>query len=135
MKHPVAGGAGFTGSNYFCGLLSFRWGVNNTSVTLLDALTYAGQRENLAPIEGDPRFKLAAVSHVDRSTSSASEFVNTNVLDTQILLDLVRSHKKIDTLCLGTKIVNCGGDPSRMNDNYCLGSIKSVRLQFTYRTI
>lgn len=126
MKYLVTGGAGFIGSNYVRGLLTSKWGTDTTAVTVLDALTYAGRRENLASIDGDPRFKFvhgsinnvnlvaeltrdvdvivhfAAESHVDRSITSASEFVTTNVLGTQILLDSIKTQKKIRFLHVST---------------------------------
>lgn len=110
MKHLlITGGAGFIGSNFIHYLL------NNTTdieVTNLDALTYAGNRENLSTIETDPRYKFihgnindhqllknifqdtpinyivhfAAESHVDRSISDPLLFVQTNVLGTANLL-------------------------------------------------
>ena len=126
MKYLVTGGAGFIGSNYVRGLLTSKWGTDTTAVTVLDALTYAGRRENLASIDGDPRFKFvqgsindvnlvaeltqdvdvlvhfAAESHVDRSITSASEFVTTNVLGTQILLDSIKNRNKIRFLHVST---------------------------------
>jgi dTDP-glucose 4,6-dehydratase len=126
VKYLVTGGAGFIGSNYVRGLLTSKWGTDTTAVTVLDALTYAGRRENLASIDGDPRFKFvqgsindvnlvaeltqdvdvlvhfAAESHVDRSITSASEFVTTNVLGTQILLDSIKNRNKIRFLHVST---------------------------------
>ena len=126
VKYLVTGGAGFIGSNYVRGLLTSKWGVDTTAVTVLDALTYAGRRENLELVEADPRLKFAhgsindvnlvseltqdvdvivhfaAESHVDRSITSASEFVTTNVLGTQILLDSVKNRKDIRFLHVST---------------------------------
>ena len=59
VKYLVTGGAGFIGSNYVRGLLTSKWGVDTTAVTVLDALTYAGRRENLELVEADPRLKFA----------------------------------------------------------------------------
>jgi dTDP-glucose 4,6-dehydratase len=111
MKIFVTGGAGFIGSNYVRGLLGGMWGPGTDSVTVFDALTYAGNLENLAPVSTSPRFKFvrgdirnpsevrdamkghdcvvhfAAESHVDRSIDSASIFMETNVLGTQVLLE------------------------------------------------
>lgn len=112
MRILVTGGAGFIGSNFvrriIDGTLS---GI--TSVTVLDKLTYAGTRTNLAGlphdsfefIEGDicdqeltlklakshdAIVNFAAESHVDRSISGSRDFVQTNVLGTQTLLDAAR---------------------------------------------
>ena len=111
MKILVTGGAGFIGSNYVRGLLGGMWGPGTDSVTVFDALTYAGNLENLAPVRTSPRFSFvrgdirnptevrdamkghdcvvhfAAESHVDRSIDSASIFMETNVLGTQVLLE------------------------------------------------
>jgi dTDP-glucose 4,6-dehydratase len=107
----VTGAAGFIGSNYVRHLLGGDYeGFEDSRVTVLDKLTYAGNRENLAPVadrvgyefvEGDicdgqlvaelmpghdAVVHFAAESHVDRSITGASEFVLTNVLGTQKLL-------------------------------------------------
>ncbi|SEG73733.1 dTDP-glucose 4,6-dehydratase [Nonomuraea solani] len=95
----VTGGAGFIGSHFVHGL-------RDAEVTVLDKLTYAGNRANLGGVphaftQGDicdpdvlhqvvPGHDLvvnfAAESHVDRSIEGAAEFVRTNVLGTQTLL-------------------------------------------------
>lgn len=104
----MTGGAGFIGTNFISH--TFRHHPEDR-VTVLDALTYAGRRENLSRFERDPRFRFvkgdicdrdvvdhlvrgadavvhfAAESHVDRSIRSAAEFVRTNVLGTQNILD------------------------------------------------
>ena len=111
MKIFVTGGAGFIGSNYVRGLLQGRWGEQIEQVTVFDALTYAGNLNNLNPVSSDSRFRFvhgdirkpeevlralrghghvvhfAAESHVDRSIDSASIFMSTNVLGTQTMLD------------------------------------------------
>ncbi|MFN0243009.1 MAG: dTDP-glucose 4,6-dehydratase [Planctomycetota bacterium] len=114
----VTGGSGFIGSNFVHMLVELRpaWRIVN-----LDALTYAGNRENLKSVEELPRYRFvhgditrpedveraldearghggvcivhfAAESHVDRSIQSSLPFVQTNVVGTQILLDLARKH-------------------------------------------
>ncbi len=111
----VTGAAGFIGSNFVRLLLRER---PNTHVVALDALTYAGNLENLVDCERNPRYSFvrgdicdaevltpiferrldavvnfAAESHVDRSILGAQEFVRTNVLGVQVLLDLSRRHE------------------------------------------
>jgi len=111
MNILVTGGAGFIGSHYVRQVLAgaYPGSDGDTRITVLDKLTYAGNLANL-PAE-HPRLKIvvgdvcdaellidllpghdavvhfAAESHVDRSISGASEFVRTNVLGTQNLLD------------------------------------------------
>jgi dTDP-glucose 4,6-dehydratase len=109
----VTGGAGFIGSAYVRALLQDEYaGAVGASVTVLDLLSYSGNRDNL-PVS-DPRLRFvqgdisdsdllrellpghdavvhfAAESHVDRSISGAMPFVTTNVLGTQTLLDAAR---------------------------------------------
>lgn len=108
----VTGGAGFIGSAFIHQVLEE---TSNVKIINFDALTYAGNLENLKgldgtrhqfikgdicdktavlnalPDEADAVFNFAAESHVDRSISSASEFVTTNVLGTQVLLDAARA--------------------------------------------
>jgi dTDP-glucose 4,6-dehydratase len=111
----VTGGAGFIGSHLVRTVL--RGGYDafvDASVIVLDKLTYAGNLANLQPVWGNPRLQFvkgdildaklvddvisdvdtvvhfAAESHVDRSILGASEFVRTNVVGTQTLLDRAR---------------------------------------------
>jgi dTDP-glucose 4,6-dehydratase len=110
----VTGGAGFIGSSYVRAVLQDQFAeVTGASVTVLDTLTYSGNRANIP--ESDPRLTFvrgdirdadlvrgllpghdvivhfAAESHVDRSINSAVEFVETNMLGTQVLLDAARA--------------------------------------------
>jgi len=112
MKYLVTGGAGFIGSHYVRTLLGDAWGLTPpTKLTVLDKLTYAGNLANLEPVLHDDRFHFvegdildprlvdelitdadvvvhfAAESHVDRSILGAADFVMTNVVGTQTLLD------------------------------------------------
>lgn len=108
----VTGGAGFIGSAFIHQVLEE---TSDVEIINFDALTYAGNPANLdglnaarhtfikgdicdktAVLEALPDgceaiFNFAAESHVDRSISSASEFVTTNVLGTQVLLDAARA--------------------------------------------
>ena len=111
----VTGGAGFIGGNFV--LQAVRDGI---TVVNLDALTYAGNRDTLAPLEGDARhvfvhgdigdaqlvarllqehqpdavINFAAESHVDRSIDGPAAFVQTNVVGTLSLLEQVRDYWK-----------------------------------------
>jgi dTDP-glucose 4,6-dehydratase len=118
MRYLVTGGAGFIGSHYVRSLLSPGWtSAEVTSVTVLDSLTYAGNRANLDPVVDDPRLTFvhgdicdadlvdgliseadavvhfAAESHVDRSIDGARIFVHTNVIGTQTLLEAALRHR------------------------------------------
>jgi len=107
----VTGGAGFIGSAFL------RQVLDNTDLDIVnfDALTYAGNPENLEGLDGrrhrfvkgdicdrsaviesvpdrcDAIFNFAAESHVDRSIHSADEFLRTNIIGTQVLLDAARA--------------------------------------------
>lgn len=112
----VTGGAGFIGSNFVQYLLN-----NEPEIELLvnlDLLTYAGNLENLAEVEHDPRYcfirgdvrdrdlvdglfvqhqfdtvvHFAAESHVDRSITEPEVFLSTNVMGTQTLLDTAKKY-------------------------------------------
>ena len=112
MRLLVTGGAGFIGSHYVRRVLSDAWGMRAPDdVVVLDKLTYAGNLANLAPVKDDARLRFvegdildralvdrlmaecdavvhfAAESHVDRSILGAADFVMTNVVGTQTLLD------------------------------------------------
>lgn len=110
MKLFVTGGAGFIGSNYVRHVL----GSTDDEITVFDALTYAGNLENLDGLDTDPRFRFvkgdicnraavrdamdghdvvvhfAAESHVDRSIVDPDTFVRTNCDGTNVLCDTAR---------------------------------------------
>jgi dTDP-glucose 4,6-dehydratase len=116
VKILVTGGAGFIGSEYVRTVLSDP-NTGPAAVTVLDALTYSGNRANLDPVADDPRLTFvtgdicdidlvdevvaghdaivhfAAESHVDRSILGARPFVVTNVMGTQTLLDAALRHR------------------------------------------
>jgi dTDP-glucose 4,6-dehydratase len=109
MRLLVCGGAGFIGSSYLRVALAERPG---DELTVLDKLTYAGRRENLAGLEDritfvegaiedrrlvrevaegcDAVVNFAAETHVDRSIADQEAFVRTHVMGTAVLLDVVR---------------------------------------------
>jgi len=113
-KILVTGGAGFIGANFVLDYLR----ETGESVVNLDKLTYAGNLENLAALEGDARHvfvrgdigdralmdrllaehrpraivHFAAESHVDRSIHGPGEFIRTNIDGTFTLLEAVRGY-------------------------------------------
>ncbi|MGH3879524.1 MAG: dTDP-glucose 4,6-dehydratase [Actinophytocola sp.] len=111
MRVLVTGGAGFIGSHYVRKVLGGAYdSLADAEVVVLDKLTYAGSESNLEPVRDNPRLRFvrgdicdlgvvrdvmrgvdlvvhfAAESHVDRSILGAADFVMTNVLGTQTLL-------------------------------------------------
>lgn len=115
MNLLVTGGAGFIGSNFIRYMLTKHPEYN---VVNLDALTYAGNLENLKQVEQLPNYKFikgdigdearvgelmethkfdvivnfAAESHVDRSIADPNLFIATNVMGTQVLLNAAKRH-------------------------------------------
>jgi dTDP-glucose 4,6-dehydratase len=115
MHLLVTGGAGFIGSNFVRKVLTGAYpGSATHKVTVLDALTYAGNLENLSEVASSPNYKFvhgditdtdlvnelmpgvdavvhfAAESHVDRSITGSREFIMTNVVGTHTLLEAAR---------------------------------------------
>jgi dTDP-glucose 4,6-dehydratase len=120
----VTGGCGFIGS---CFVLQQMKQYPDIRLINLDALTYAGNPDNVKEVAGDPRYAFvqadvadrpaveavfreyrpgqvvhfAAESHVDRSIDGPDVFVRTNVLGTQVLLDVARRQWQQDA-CMDT---------------------------------
>jgi dTDP-glucose 4,6-dehydratase len=111
----VTGGLGFIGSAFVRLALQDR---PNLRITVLDAITYAGNPANLAAVERDPRYRFvkgnicdpeaveeairphadaivnfAAETHVDRSILEPAAFLHTDILGTHVLLEAVRAHR------------------------------------------
>ena len=126
MKLLITGGAGFIGSN-FVRMIADGYLKGISSMKVLDKLTYAGVKSNLDPVvdfsgyefvEGDicnslvvsellkdvdSVINFAAESHVDRSILGAADFVQTNIVGVQVLLDAIKaSGRKIRFLQVST---------------------------------
>lgn len=111
MRLLVTGGAGFIGANFIHSTVRER---PDASVTVLDALTYAGSRESLRAVEDDIRLiegdlidaelverlvaesdaiiHFAAETHVDNSLDDPAPFLRSNVIGTFSVLEAVRRH-------------------------------------------
>src|SRR5215210_2648510 len=110
MRQLVTGGAGFIGSNYVRHVLE----ATDDEVTIFDALTYAGNLSTLRDVEDDPRVRFvkgdicdlgtlleamadhhavvhfAAETHVDRSIGGSHDFVQTNCVGTNNVMEAAR---------------------------------------------
>ncbi len=115
MKLLITGGCGFIGSNFIHYILK---SYPAYEVYNIDALTYAGNKENLSDLEQEPRYhfihgsicnralvdtvmenvdaviNFAAESHVDKSIENPEEFIMTNIVGTYTLLESARTHNK-----------------------------------------
>jgi dTDP-glucose 4,6-dehydratase len=111
MKILVTGGAGFIGSNFIIYMLEK---YPDYEIVNLDKLTYAGNLENLKSVENNPKYTFmegdicdretvtkamtgcdivvhfAAESHVDRSITGPAVFIETNIVGTEILLEVAK---------------------------------------------
>ena len=114
MRLLITGGAGFIGSNF---ILYWLKKYPKDKIINLDKLTYAGNLENLKELENNSNYQFikgdicnprtvnqamegveivvhfAAESHVDRSILNPAEFIMSNVVGTQVLLDAALKHK------------------------------------------
>ena len=142
MRVLVTGGAGFIGSNYVRRIVDGSLlGVDH--LTVLDKLTYAGTLSNLEMLPvgsfefvrgdiGDPDLvddlaskhevivNFAAESHVDRSITGARDFVETNVLGTQNLLEAARRNSVKTFLQISTDEVYGTIDEGSWDENFPL---------------
>jgi dTDP-glucose 4,6-dehydratase len=142
MKILVTGGAGFIGSNFVKRQISLN-PMNLSKIVVLDKLTYAGNLNNFTKEErnafefihddicnvetverlvkdADQIVNFAAESHVDRSISSGSNFVETNTLGTQILLDACRKFGVSKFLQVSTDEVYGSIDEGSWDENFPL---------------
>ena len=143
MRILVTGGAGFIGSNYVKHILS-KSNNEDLQVLVLDKLTYAGTLDNLSQVIDNPNLKFiqgdicdstlieklisncdrvinfAAESHVDRSIDSSEEFVRTNILGTQVLLEALRKQPSIKFIQVSTDEVYGSIDTGSWDENFPL---------------
>jgi len=139
----VTGGAGFIGSNYVKHILS-KSKNDDLQVLVLDKLTYAGTLDNLSQEIDNPNLEFiqgdicdsnlvekltfncdrvinfAAESHVDRSIVSAEEFVRTNVLGTQVILEAIRKKPSIKFIQVSTDEVYGSIESGSWDENFPL---------------
>ncbi|HOC92690.1 MAG TPA: dTDP-glucose 4,6-dehydratase [bacterium] len=159
----VTGGAGFIGSNFVHFMLKKH---DDIKIINLDKLTYAGNLENLEDLKGDARHEFvkgdicdralvselmakcdavvhfAAETHVDRSIVSAGEFIQTDVLGTQALLEAARERGVRRFVHISTDEVygDAGDEPSKESDAlmprspYAASKTGADRLAFSYFT-
>lgn len=144
MRVLITGGAGFIGSN-FVRMIAQGLFSNLSTVQVLDKLTYAGVVENLLGVSTIPNYaffqgdicdpslvselisevdaviNFAAESHVDRSISGAVDFVQTNIVGVQVLLDAIKaSGKEIRFLQVSTDEVYGSIEEGSWSENWPL---------------
>jgi len=142
MRYLLTGAAGFVGSNFAKYLINLEQ-ADCEKVTVIDKLTYSGNLENLAAIKDsrleffrgdicnsaqvgevlnnqDIVFHFAAESHVDQSILNPSDFVHTNVLGTQVLLDSVRKNPEVRFVHISTDEVYGSIDEGSWDESYPL---------------
>jgi len=141
VRYFITGAAGFIGSHFVRQLLAGEYGTDVTAVTVYDKLTYAGNLENLATVADDPRYKFvrgdicdgdlldqvlpghdivvnfAAETHVDRSIHGPQDFIITNVVGTQTILDACLRHGIARTVHIGTDEVYGSIDAGSWTEN------------------
>ena len=136
----VTGGAGFIGSNFIHYWLKK---YPDDKIVNLDALTYAGNLDNLKDVENNANYKFvkgnicdaelvnelvkdvdiivhfAAESHVDRSITNSEDFIKTNVEGTRILLDSAKNNNNVRFHHISTDEVfgALGFDNSKFNES------------------
>jgi dTDP-glucose 4,6-dehydratase len=139
----VTGGAGFIGSNYVKHIMN-KPKNNDLQVMVIDKLTYAGTLENLSEVIDKPNLEFiqgdicdsnlvekltsncdrvinfAAESHVDRSIYSSEEFIRTNILGTQVLLEALRKKPSIKFIQVSTDEVYGSIDTGSWDENFPL---------------
>jgi dTDP-glucose 4,6-dehydratase len=144
MRVLITGGAGFIGSN-FVRMIAQGLFSDISTVQVLDKLTYAGVVENLLGVSTIPNYaffqgdicdpslvselisevdaviNFAAESHVDRSISGAVDFVQTNIVGVQVLLDAIKaSEKEIRFLQVSTDEVYGSIEEGSWSENWPL---------------
>ena len=138
----VTGGLGFIGSAFVRMVMSERADVR---ITVLDAMTYAANPENVSAVASDPRYRFvkgdicdasavreaigdgvtaivnfAAETHVDRSILEPEQFIKTDILGTHVLLEAAREHKIERFLQVSTDEVYGDVETGSSNETYPL---------------